>query len=169
MPFFKNIFINKRGQSFLEGLIISFIITVFMFAAIQVCITVVDDMFFNFVSFSATRKVIVSSRKEIQNIAKQAVSNILTPYNLGSTSVINYKTTTWNEEILGNKVKDHNGNNTNKYNVKIGYVTGIIFGRLFNNIVGYREQSARARMVKSPDEKYYNKAYPDAKNFPAFK
>jgi hypothetical protein len=167
MQFFKKINTDK-GQSLLEGLVISIIITIFMFAAVQVCIMCVDDMFLNFASFSATRKISVSKRKEIENVAKQAVSNILSVYSLNSASIINYKTTHWDEPILGNKVKDHNNNNINKHNVKIGYDMKIMFSKLFNS-TAYRHQSSRARMVKSPDEEYYNKAYPDAKEFPSFK
>ena len=51
--------------------------------------------------------------------------------------------------------------------MKIGYYERIMFARFFNSLF-YREQSARARMVKSPDEQFYNKAYPNAKEFPKY-
>ena len=155
---------DNKGQSFLEGFIIACIITILMFAAIQVCITVVDDMYLNYSAFSATRKIIVTKSKEISDTAKQTVSKLLTPYMLNSKSIFNYKTTHWDENILGNKILDHDGKQINKHNVKIGYYSRVMFGRFFNSKY-YREQSARARMVKSPDENFYNKAYPDAKEF----
>ncbi|MGE4384712.1 MAG: hypothetical protein AB7E39_02450 [Endomicrobiaceae bacterium] len=167
MRFFKIIYGNC-GQSLLEGLIISLLITIFMFGAIQVCIMCVDDMFVNFVAFRATRKISVTKRKQINNTAKQSVSKILSIYSLNSNSIRDYKTTHWDEEVLGNKIKDHHNSSINKHNVKIGYDVKIMFGRLFN-ASSYRHQSARARMIKSPDEEYYNRAYPDAKEFPLFK
>lgn len=159
---------NNKGQSFIEGLIISTIITIFMFCAIQVCIMVVDDMYANFSAFYATRKVVISQTKDISNTAKQVVSKLFVPYMLDSVSIKNYKTTHWDENILGNNIVDHSGKQINKHNVKIAYYTKIIFPRLFGNISNYREQSARARMVKSPDEQFYNKAYPNAREFPKY-
>lgn len=167
MQFFK-IIGGNCGQSLLEGLIISLVITAFVFGAIQVCVMCVDDMFVNFTAFSATRKISVAKRKQIGNTAKESVSKTLSIYSLNSNSIRNYKTTHWDEKVLGNKIKDHHNSNINKHNVKIGYDEKIMFGRLFNSS-SYRHQSARARMIKSPDEEYYNKAYPDAKKFPSFK
>lgn len=157
-------FSNNKGQSFLEGFIIAIIITVFMFCAIQVCIMVVDDMFLNYTAFCATRKIVVTKNKEISDIAKQTVSKLVMPYKLKSASIKYYKTTHWNENILGNKVLDHSNKEIKKHNVKIAYHTKIMFSRLFGYMF-YREQSARARMIKSPDEQFYNKAYPNAKEF----
>ncbi len=159
---------NISGQSFLEGLIISLAVTVFMFAAIQVCIMVVDDMYFNFTAFNSVRAVSVSKNINISNTAKKNASDLLFAYNLQSTGILNYNTTHWDEKILGNTVKDHNGANVNKHNVKIAYLSDIMFAKLFNS-TSYRRQSARSRMVKSPDEQYYKKAYPNAKEFPSFK
>ena len=155
---------NNKGQSFLEGFIIACIITVLMFAAIQVCIIVVDDMYLNYSAFSATRQIVVTKGKDISDTAKQTVSKLLTPYMLNSKSILNYKTTHWDENILGNKILDHSDKQVNKHNVKIGYNAKVMFGRFFDSAY-YREQSARARMVKSPDEDFYNKAYPTAKEF----
>ncbi|MBO7431481.1 MAG: hypothetical protein J6U02_01110 [Elusimicrobia bacterium] len=155
---------NNKGQSFLEGFIVACIITVLMFAAIQVCITAVDDMYLNYTAYSATRKIVVTKSKEISDMSKQTVSKYLLPYMLNSQSIFNYKTTHWDEDILGNKSLDHSGKQVHKHNVKIGYYAKIMFGRFFNSLY-YREQSARARMIKSPDEEFYNKAYPDAKEF----
>ncbi len=166
MKYFKNNRIS--GQSFLEGLIISLIVTVFMFAAIQACIMVVDDMYVNFAAFNAVRTVSVTENKNITKAAKKAVSDALFAYNLQSASIFSYETTNWNEKILGNELKDHAGTDIKKHNVKVGYAVNVMFGKLFDP-TGSRRQSARARMVKSPDEQYYRKAYPNAKEFPLFK
>lgn len=158
---------NNKGQSLIEGLIISLILIFFMFAALQVCILVTDDMYFNFASFAATRKAIVSENKNILNNAKKIVSGIIIPYQIKSISVISYKVTHWHEQILGKTNKDHSGSTLDKHNIKILYTAKTMFYRLFNLFTPVRTQSARARMVKSPDQKFYNKAYPDAKEFPS--
>lgn len=67
--------------------------------------------------------------------------------------------------ILGNNIVDHSNKQIKKHNVKIAYGMNIIFPKLFGRFLPYREQSARARMIKSPDEEFYNKAYPDAREF----
>ena len=62
---------NNKGQSLIEGLIISLILIFFMFAALQVCIIATDDMYFNFASFAATRKAVISENKNILKNAKE--------------------------------------------------------------------------------------------------
>ncbi len=158
---------NNKGQSLIEGLIISLVLISFMFAALQVCILAIDDMYFNFASFAATRKAIVSENKNILNNAKKIVIGIITPYQTKSISVISYKVTHWHEQILGKTNKDHSGSTLDKHNIKILYTTKIIFYRLFSLFTPLRTQSARARMVKSPDQKFYNRAYPNAQEFPS--
>lgn len=156
---------SNKGQSFVEGIIVATIITIFMFCAIQVCIMVVDDMFANFSAFYATRKIVVTKTKDITNIAKDTVTKLFVPYMLKSASIKYYKTTHWDENILGNNIVDHSNKQIKKHNVKIGYYINIMFPKLFGYVSNYREQSARARMVKAPDEEFYNKAYPNAKEF----
>ena len=158
-------YFNNKGQSFLEGIIVATMITVFMFCAIQVCVIVVDDMFANFSAFYATRKVVVSKTKDITNVAKNTVTKFFIPYMIKSASIIYYKTTHWDDTILGNNIVDHSNKQIKKHNVKIAYGINIMFPKLFRKLLPYREQSARARMVKSPDEEFYNKAYPNAKEF----
>ena len=156
---------SRSGQALLEGFLIAVIVTTLLFAAIQVCIVVVDDMYANYTAFSATRKVVVSENKNVADIASKTVSKFFVPYMLNSKSLLTYKTSHWDETILGNKIEDHDGNQIKKHNVKTAYNTRIIFYKLFNIFIPIREQSARARMVKSPDQNFYNKAYPGAKEF----
>jgi hypothetical protein len=67
-----------------------------------------------------------------------------------------------------NKFKDYSGKNISKETVKIYYSTRVWFGLLIakdNSFKGMRYQSSRNRMIPSPDEKYYYKAFPGAKSF----
>jgi hypothetical protein len=64
--------------------------------------------------------------------------------------------------------KDYCGKSITKETVKIYYFTRVLFGRLVskdNSFKNRRYQSSRNRMVPSPDEKYYFKAFPGAKSF----
>ena len=158
---------NNKGQSLIEGLIISLILIFFMFAALQVCIIATDDMYFNFASFAATRKAVISENKNILKNAKQIVNGIIVPYQIKSISVMSYKVTHWHEQILGKTNRDHSGSTLDKHNIKIAYTAKIMFYRLFSLFTPLRTQSARARMVKSPDQNFYNRAYPDAQEFPS--
>lgn len=163
---FKNVSLNNnKGQSLIEGFIVTVVITVIMFAAIQLCIIVVDDMYANYAAFFTVRKVVVTKNSDISDTAKRTVSKFFTPYMLKSKSVVNHKTTHWAETILGNMTPDHGGREIKKHNIKIAYQTKVMFYGLFNLQSSLREESARARMVKSPDEEFYNKAYPEAREF----
>ncbi|GHT36253.1 hypothetical protein AGMMS49593_00600 [Endomicrobiia bacterium] len=63
--------------------------------------------------------------------------------------------------------KDYCGKNIAKETVKIHYFTRVLFGKVLKNNLfkNRRYQSSRNRMVPSPDEKYYFKAFPGAKSF----
>ncbi|MDR0800457.1 MAG: hypothetical protein LBN01_02860 [Endomicrobium sp.] len=64
--------------------------------------------------------------------------------------------------------RDHSGKIIAKETVKIYYFTRVLFGSLVskdNSFKNRRYQSARNRMVPSPDEEYYYKAFPGAKEF----
>ncbi len=156
---------SESGQALIEGLMIAVVVTVLLFAAIQACIITIDDMYANYVAFFATRKVAVAENKNAADVASKTVQKFFVPYMLNSKSILTYKTTHWDETILGKKTEDHSGNQIKKHNVKIAYNTRIIFYKLFNLFTPVREQSARARLVKSPGQNFYNKAYPGAKEF----
>jgi hypothetical protein len=66
----------------------------------------------------------------------------------------------------------HSGAKAQVYNTSIKYVQSIMFGSLLSGPrimpignINLVKNAARARMVKSPDEEYYYKAYPEAPNF----
>jgi len=176
-PIIQSSNLPNSGQTLIEGLIVCMLVTALMFGLIQVCILVVNDMLYNEVSFFATRAVSVTKEKDIQNFSKKTVNKLLITSGLVSGLLFadieqdsrnsdeeKSKTTNWEGTILGENIVDHDGTNIKKYNVKINYKTRLMFYKLFGGNL-FRQQSARARMIKSPDIKYYDKAYPDAKTF----
>jgi hypothetical protein len=66
------------------------------------------------------------------------------------------------------KFRDYSGRSVSKETTKIYYFTRVMFGSLIakkNSFKNRRYQSARNRMIPSPDDEYYCKAFPGAKNF----
>ena len=64
--------------------------------------------------------------------------------------------------------KDLSGHTIQKHTLKIYYFTRVIFGKITapqTSRQGRRYQSSRSRMIPSPDEDYYDKAYPGARKF----
>jgi hypothetical protein len=73
---------------------------------------------------------------------------------------------------LGN-VKDYSGRQVKKYTAKVYYYTKIMFGSIVAKQMSKRSflggsdrySSSRNRMIPSPDQDYYDKAYPGARKF----
>ncbi len=163
-------FKNEKGQAFLEGLFAVMIITVIMFALIQVCVIVVNDVLYNETAFITTRAVIVTPAAKIRDRAqkvaeKAAMLNGLKFNNIEDSSENDgAKATNWNGTVLGADIKDHSGINLKKYNVKLKYKMKTMFAAILGE-QRTRTQWARARMIKSPDEDFYYRAYPQAREF----
>ncbi|MDR0617245.1 MAG: hypothetical protein LBG23_00445 [Endomicrobium sp.] len=99
--------------------------------------------------------------------------------NLSAFSIEDTKDQTWCEDFSDNKnfitfwkgkkkTKDYSGKELCKQTVKIYYFTRVLFGSLVakgSSIKNRRYQSARNRVIPSPDESYYFKAFPGAKKF----
>lgn len=164
------LFKKNNGQAFIEGLIAVMIITVFMFALIQVCIIAVNDTLYNEAAFMSVRAVSVAQSGKIKETAQKATDKMIRLNGLSSGNISDSsdeegsKTTNWDGTVLGKDIKDHSGINLKKYNVKIKYNMRLMFSSLFGSD-GARTQWARARMIKSPAEEFYYKAYPEARRF----
>jgi hypothetical protein len=187
----------------LEALFVVVFTTIIMFAFIQICIMVVDDMIANEAAFVAMRSATVTKSKFQTKEVKESVQKYLTSFYPGiifgattftpsrfvlsdRNSVERYFNKTdscgESENITGSddvskcvtiwkgkkKFKDYSGKNIAKETTKIYYFTRVMFGSLIaknNSFKNRRYQSARNRMIPSPDDKYYYKAFPGAKNF----
>ena len=82
--------------------------------------------------------------------------------------------TIYKNDDSGNKSSDYDGYRVQSYTVKVYYFTRIMFGSIVAKLTSTKDflysgsrryQSARSRMVPSPDWRYYNKAFPEADNF----
>ena len=201
--------LSNRGQSLIEALFVVVFTTIIMFAFLQLCIIVVDDMSANEAAFSAMRSAAVTegsifskeNKKLIEagervksymlyhyplayagsgtaNPSKFGFSdkNAVSPYFVNTSEkeeeIENGSITIWADSK--NTLKDYSGESISAHTLKIYYFTRVMFGGLTarDNSVkdafysgSRRYQSARSRMVPSPDGKYYYKAFPGAKKF----
>ncbi|MDR3257041.1 MAG: hypothetical protein LBT18_05325 [Endomicrobium sp.] len=73
-----NILDQHKGQSLLEALFVVVFTTVIMFAFIQICIVVVDDMVANETAFVAMRSAVVTKDKQRSKEVQARVKNYLT-------------------------------------------------------------------------------------------
>jgi hypothetical protein len=222
---------NNYGQSMVEALFVVVFTTIVMFAFLQICIMVVDDMTANEAAFVAMRSAAVTERSERQSEAEGRVKSYYNYYYyffsnmpnsaaiaLGRSFNFSDKSTikrfyarntnnTQEQSSDGNEdsgagdnaeaegqgvtiwpqsnsnvkyTRDFSGNALYKNTVKIYYFTRVMFGWLvaaetsertwadrFIAGIGSRRryQSARSRMMPSPDENFYYKAYPGARKF----
>jgi hypothetical protein len=193
-----------KGQTLLEALFVIVFTTIIMFAFLQVCIIVVDDMIANEAAFVAARSASVTESKfRLKEVQSRVKSYILffyplaifsnSNFNLSHFVFVNksdfeknfktfnserekemsYKEVSDNENFITiwkgqKKTKDYSGRELSKETVKIYYFTRILFGNLVaknNSVKNKRYQSARNRIVPSPDQSYYFKAFPGAKKF----
>lgn len=163
--------ISFSGQAMVETLLIITILTAMAFAALQLCIVVVDDVFCNEAAFSAVRSAIVSPQSEKEKCTKDTARFLLIPHAIFFNNLIYDDTHLWDNTIAGKDVRDHGGVYIRKYNANIEYRILLAMASLLKPSQGFAPGTAsmnhvaRARMVKSPDEAYYFKAYPHARPF----
>lgn len=159
---------NQNGQALIESLLLILLATIITCLGFQVCVIAINDMICNETAFSAMRSISVCNTRTIEHLKNEAEKTaliILLPH-LSINNLMYIKTTVWIDETPEGLITlDHNNNPILKCNTAVKYYSNLIFGSNFNKINGFLIQRARARMVKSPDEKYYNKAYPEAPDF----
>ena len=106
------------------------------------------------------------SNSEDDDVSEQEENN-------SSATLYNYN------RIVNRRTKDYSGTYLSPHTVKIYYFTRVMFGHIFAKNTSERDwkdivigrggsrryNSARIRMIPSPDSAYYEKAYPGAKKF----
>ncbi len=140
-----------------ETLLSTVFLAILVIASIQLVIMVVNDLIANEAAYSISRVAVVSKDNDINNKTRMAEAYLLA-WITNSRFIPN-----------GAPVKDsisaqaaHNGNPLNINTTSIKYIQRLMFGSFFtgssfNNIL---KCTARARMVKSPDEDFYDKSFP---------
>ena len=152
-----------------ETLITTVFLTIVAFAALQLVIMVVNDMSMNEAAFAASRVAVVSKGTEIEEKMRNVAAVLLAPEFVSAGRDLIPQV----PEVQGASVAGiHSGTYVQICSTNIKYMQRIMFGPLLggprimsNGNVTFLKNTARAKMVKSPDEEYYDKAYPNAPNF----
>ena len=177
----------QSGQAMVETLLVIIFITIIFFAAIQFFMVAVYWLRANEAAHSVLRCAIVSKGSTIAGADGQNPQNSATvAANLifSGDTIVNAKL--WDKEPYGASGIDHSsGNNAQgaiirTFGVHIYYIQKLIFGSIFGRLSsgygsnqflsvskrsGIPSGAAHSRMVKSPDWRYYDKAYPQADEF----
>jgi hypothetical protein len=177
----------QSGQAMVETLLVIIFMTIIFFAAIQFFLVAVYWLRANEAAHSVLRCSIVSKGSTIAGADGQNPQNSATvAANLiffGDTIAI---AKLWDKDPYGVSGIDHSsGNNAQgaivrTFGAHIYYAQKLMFGSMFgrlssglgstqflsvSNRSGLPSGAAHSRMVKSPDWRYYNKAYPQAEEF----
>jgi hypothetical protein len=160
---------NNKGQAMVETLITTVFLTVIAFAALQLVIMVVNDMTMNEKAFAISRVAVVTKSDELERKINLVSALFLIPdLKLAGCNFVPYEVPVYGKSVPGS----HSGTSVQVYNTTIKYVQSVMFGSLLGGSqimsignVNLIKNTARARMIKSPDEEYYDKAYKDGPNF----
>jgi hypothetical protein len=157
------------GQALVETLLTTVFLTIIAFAALQLVIMVVNDMSMNEKVFAMSRVAVVSKSAEVDKKIQIVSTLFLLPdVKLSGCNFVPYEVPVEGKSVSGS----HAGTKVQIYSTTIKYVQSVMFGSLLSGSqimsignVNLIKNTARARMVKSPDEEYYDKAYKDGPNF----
>lgn len=144
-----------------ESLLIVVLLTSLLFGTLSICVMVMNDMLSYEAAFSAARVAAVSrgDQGEIDRRAGLASAVLLA----GHTSTVSY---------IPCGIKTDN--NEGRQNTELSYMCRVLFSSLISpfdrkpfssltrNMV---KRETSVRMIRSPDEGYYDKAYNGAKQF----
>lgn len=152
-----------------ETLLMIVTISVLVFAAIQLCTTTVNDLISNEASFAILRCAVVSGNND------NAQPSNKTPLSMNYVLAAHYSPHNFiplKSSILSTE-NENGGNRWCEYEARIDYLSKIFFGSIIKSCAGRTglgdnnmlKNTARARMVRSPDQEYYVRAYKNARSF----
>lgn len=160
---------NARGQAMVETMIIIVLLTMMVFAAQEISLMTVNSLISGETAFSVGRVAVVTPEKNLRSTTQKAALFLLArQISLKHSAYIPY-------DLPIDKKQagfDETGNDVYVYNAGIKYVSSIMFGSLLSGTRTYAIGSTRmlkgyasCRLIKSPAEEYYERAYPDARKF----
>ena len=161
--------LDKRGQALVETLLTTVSLTIIVFAAVQLMIMVVNDLTMNEAAFAISRVAVVSKQNDVSSRTRIASAYLV----LSRIDVKNIAFAAYDLRVEGkDSPGSHKDRTVKTYSTTIKYVQSVMFASLlsgpkilsFGN-VNLIKSASRSWMVKSPDEDYYDKAYPDAPTF----
>lgn len=152
-----------------ETLLITVFLMIVAFAAIQMCLIAVTDIISNEGAFAIERVAVVSKQNEATNNTLLAALYIFSrEVSLSDLGYAPFRAWLQNSTIG----KIHENKIVETYDLSLQYITRISFASILKppglfslGNINFLKSTTRARMIKSPDEEYYNKAYKDGETF----
>jgi hypothetical protein len=154
-----------------ETLLIIVTLTAVAFAALQLCIVVLDDLICTEAAFSAVRSAVIAPDADCASRAENTARLLLFPHAVSLNNMAYDATRVWTKTVEGRDIRDHGRIPLRAFNANIEYRVFISMASLLRpsgiTHTGPADlhHVARARMIKSPDEAYYFRAYPHARRF----
>ena len=176
----KNRLLDSKGQALIETIFLLTGVTIILFATIQVCVIVTNEFICNEAAFAAARSLSVNEVAgknedgEPNNKALLTITPILAPHISANNLTFVPTGIKIDEKSFG---IDRQSQDIVVYNVNLNYLVNTMFIKLIDPLgeksysyagINLLKQCTRARMVKSPDENFYKKAYKDAEEFSIF-
>jgi hypothetical protein len=163
---------QSSGQAMVESMIIILFVTALMFATVQMCAVVVNDLVANEAASAINRAVIVSSeRTRSSNVSIKAALYVF----LRQAAIKNLFFVPYDVETQARKVfESASGTKSDVYAyiTYVKYASSIIFASYLKPSDSYTvgnihllKNTARAQTVHPSDEDYYYKAYPNAPDY----
>lgn len=162
---------NNHGQAMVETLFSTIFLIFLCFAAVQFYMIVITWLRANEAAQSAVRCAIVSKGATIngadgespEDKAQNAASLIFSVDSIPPSVKLWEKPERNDDLYLGidqSSSQDGKGAGIKMFSAHIYYKQKLMFSSFFNRL-GFFDGAAHCRMIKSPDWKFYDKAYPE--------
>lgn len=164
-----NVTKNNKGQALVETLLTTVMLTIITFAAIQLCIIVVNMLISNEAAFALARVAAVApTQDDVNNNTRLSAGFIL----LNQVSLNNFSYLPYDIPYREKQFGNYEGSSIKGISIQLKYLSNIMFASYLSGSTLYSlggihllKGSAVSPMVKSPDENFYVRAYPNAPNF----
>ena len=167
----------SKGQALIESAIIILMLTAILFASLQLCILVINSLIANEAAFTVNRISVVTAGGTDavkQKIQLAAVALFLPHVSFERPSFLPELASFYESDEQKEPGVYESGGRLVRHSIEIRYLNKIMFGSLLNpgNMAGFlsgginvMQNTASSRMIKSPDEPYYKRAYKGAKEY----
>lgn len=160
---------RQKGQALVETILIVVLLTMVVFACIDMCLWCVNNLIFGEAVFSINRVGVVTPEPRFRESARDSALFLLPRQISMKHCLYDPSSLDLERTPVG---KNESGEVIESSTVGISYVTRIMFGELFDGQLGSsmggprtRKGYAVSKLVKSPAEEYYERAYPHARAF----
>ncbi|OGS17263.1 MAG: hypothetical protein A2219_00195 [Elusimicrobia bacterium RIFOXYA2_FULL_50_26] len=167
----------SKGQALIESALIIFMLTAILFASLQLCILVINNLIANEAAFTVNRIAVVTeggTDAVKMKIQLAAIALFLPHVSFERPSFLPELASFYESDGEKEAGVYESGGTLVRRSIEIRYLNKIMFGSLLNPVgnagflsggINVMQNTASSRMIKSPDEPYYKRAYKGAKGY----